>query len=71
MKRTELKESKFLVSHYRRRNFHGLPTLDLRKDINTWLLEGLAAAIKCIFTGPQKCTRAVCVFSITGGTLSG
>lgn len=56
LKRMELKESKFLVSHYRRRNFHGLPTLDLRRDMNTWLLEGLAAAIKYIFTSPQKYT---------------
>lgn len=61
LKRTELKESKFLVSHYSRGNFHGLPTLDLRRDMNTWLLEGLAAAIKYIFTSPQKCTRAACV----------
>lgn len=71
LKRTELKEAcNFLVSYYRR-NVPGLPTLDLRRDMNRWLLGGLAAAIKFISTSPQKCTGAACIFSITGGALLG
>lgn len=55
LKRTELKEAcKFLVSYYRKRNVPGLPTLDLRRDVNRWLLGGLAAAIRFIFTSPRK-----------------
>ena len=75
LERTELKKvCKLLVSHYRRGNVPGLPTLDLRRDMNRRLfisLGGLAAAIKFIFTSPQKCTRAACIFSITGGALLG